>query len=40
LRFLGIILRVIRLKVFVYNVHITNQFAWGGGGEGGIFWKR
>ena len=26
LRFLGIILRVLRLKVFVYNVDITNQF--------------
>jgi hypothetical protein len=36
LRFLGIILRVLRLEVFVYNVSITNQFqinfAWGGGG--------
>jgi hypothetical protein len=37
LRFLGIILRVIRLEVSVYNVFITNQFqptfARGGGGE-------
>jgi hypothetical protein len=36
LRFLGIILRVLRLEVYVYNVYITNQFpatfAWGGGG--------
>jgi hypothetical protein len=37
LRFLGIILRVPRLEVSVYNVYITNQFqttfAQGGGGE-------
>ncbi len=37
-RFLGIILRVLRLKVSVYNVYITNQFqttfARGGGGGG------
>ncbi len=26
LRFLGLILRVLRLEVFVYNVYITNQF--------------
>jgi hypothetical protein len=26
LRFLGIILRVLRLEVSVYNVYITNQF--------------
>ncbi len=26
MRFLGIILRVLRLKVSVYNVYITNQF--------------
>jgi hypothetical protein len=26
LRFLGIILRVLRLEVSVYNVHNTNQF--------------
>ncbi len=26
LRFLGIILKVLRLEVSVYNVHITNQF--------------
>ncbi len=36
LKFLGLILRVLRLKVSVYNVYITNQFhttsAWGGGG--------
>ncbi len=36
LRFLGIILRVLRLEVSVYNVYITNQFqptfAQGGGG--------
>jgi hypothetical protein len=35
LRFLGIILRVLRLQVFVYNVYITNKyqttFAQGGG---------
>jgi hypothetical protein len=41
LRFLGIILGVLRLEVSVYNVYITNQFqttfAQGGGGvwEGG-----
>jgi hypothetical protein len=37
LRFLGIILRVHRLEVFIYNVYITNQFqntlAQGGEGE-------
>jgi hypothetical protein len=37
LRFLGIILRVIRLEVSVYHVNITNQFqvafAQGGRGE-------
>jgi hypothetical protein len=37
LRFLGIILRVLRLEVSIYNVYITNQFQttfaqWGGGG--------
>ncbi len=36
LRFLGIILRVLRLEVSIYNVYITNQsqttFAEGGGG--------
>jgi hypothetical protein len=36
MRFLGIILRVLRLGVSVYNVYITNQFqttfAGGGGG--------
>jgi hypothetical protein len=26
MRFLGIILRVLRLEVSVYNVYITNQF--------------
>ncbi len=26
MRFLGIILKVLRLEVFVYNVYITNQF--------------
>jgi hypothetical protein len=26
LRFLGIVLRVFRLEVFVYKVYITNQF--------------
>jgi hypothetical protein len=42
LRFLGIILRFLRLEVSVYNVYITNQFqatfasSGGGGGEGGI----
>jgi hypothetical protein len=39
LRFLGIILRVLRLEVSVYNVYITNQFqtnfAREGGGVGG-----
>jgi hypothetical protein len=40
LRFLGIILRVPRLKVSVYSVYITNQFQptflrWGWGGWGG-----
>jgi hypothetical protein len=38
LRFLGIILRVLRLEVSVYNVYITNPFqttvAQGGGGGG------
>jgi hypothetical protein len=36
LRFLGIIFRVLKLEVSVYNVYITNQFqitfAQGGGG--------
>jgi hypothetical protein len=39
LRFLGIILRVLRLEVTLFSVYITNQFqttfAHGGGGEGG-----
>ncbi len=36
LRFLGIILRVLRLKASVYNVYITSQFqTWGWGGGGG-----
>ncbi len=37
LRFLGIILRVLRLEVSVYNVYITNQFqtTLQGGGRGG-----
>jgi hypothetical protein len=39
LRFLGIILRVLRLEVSVFNVYITNQFqttfARVGGGGGG-----
>jgi hypothetical protein len=38
LRFLGIILKVLRLEVSIYNVYTTNQFqttfAWGGGGGG------
>jgi hypothetical protein len=37
LSFLGIILRVLKLEVSVYNVYITNQFQTtfaGGGGEG------
>jgi hypothetical protein len=37
LRFLGIILRALRLEVFVYNFYITNQLnhiCWGGGGGG------
>jgi hypothetical protein len=38
--FLGIILRVLRLEVSVYNVFITKQyqpsFAWGGGGGVGV----
>jgi hypothetical protein len=49
LKFLGIILRVLRLEVSVYNVYITNQFkttfsrwggggGWGGGGWGKIHW--
>ncbi len=39
LRFLGIILRVLSLEVFVYNVYNTNQFqptllgGWGGEGK-------
>jgi hypothetical protein len=37
LRFLGIILKVLRLEEFVYNDYITNQFqttfAGGGGGS-------
>jgi hypothetical protein len=36
LRFMGIIWRVLRLEVSVYNVYITNQFqatAQGGGGD-------
>jgi hypothetical protein len=41
LRFLGIILRVLRLGVFIYNVYNTNQFpttfaGGGGGGTGGV----
>ncbi len=40
LRFPGIILRVLRLEVSVYNVYITNQFQkpllLGGGGGGNI----
>ncbi len=38
LRFRGIILRVFRLEVSVYNVHITNQFqtTFAGGGGGGV----
>ncbi len=40
LRFLGIILGVLRLDVSVYNVHITNQcqtnFTQGGVGGGGV----
>jgi hypothetical protein len=39
LRFLGIILRVLGLEVYVYNVYIKNlfqiTFAGGGGGGGG-----
>ncbi len=39
LRFLGIILRFLRLEVSVYNVYVTNQFQTtfcsGGGGGGG-----
>jgi hypothetical protein len=37
LRFLSIILRVLRLEVFVYNVYITlsNHF-WPGGGGGNL----
>jgi hypothetical protein len=38
--FLGILFRVLRLEVSVYNVYITNQFqttfARGGGGGGGV----
>ncbi len=37
-RFLGIMLRVLRLEVIVYNVYITNQFqttSFAGGGGGG-----
>jgi hypothetical protein len=40
LRFLGIILRVLRLEISVYNVYIKNQFQAtfaGGGGRGGKF---
>ncbi len=33
LRFLGIILRVLRLEVSVYNVYIQTTFAQGGGGD-------
>jgi hypothetical protein len=40
LRFLGIILRFLRLEVSVYNVYIANQFqitfARGRGGGGGL----
>ncbi len=40
LRFLVIIVRVVRLEVFVYNVYITNDFqttfALGGGRGGGL----
>ncbi len=40
LRFLGIILRVLRLEVNIYNVYFTNQFQTpfvrGGGGGGKI----
>jgi hypothetical protein len=37
-RFLGIILRVLRLEVSVYNVYITNKFqtTFAQGGGGGI----
>jgi hypothetical protein len=42
---LGILLRILRLKVSVYNVFITNQFQntfaqGGGGGWGEIRWAR
>ncbi len=40
LRFLGIILRVLRLEVSVYNVYITNQFHFARGGGGGGGYKR
>ena len=36
LRFLGIILRVLRLEVSVYNVYITNQFKTTFAGRGGV----
>jgi hypothetical protein len=41
LRFLGIILRVLRLEVSIYNVYITNQFLttfahWGHWGREGV----
>jgi hypothetical protein len=29
LRFLGIILKVLRLEIFIYSIYITNQFAQG-----------
>ncbi len=39
LRLLGIILRVLRLEISVYNVYIKNQFqtTFAGGGGGGKF---
>jgi hypothetical protein len=43
LRFLCIILKVFRLEVSAYNVHITNQFqpTFAGGGGGGVkSWSR
>ncbi len=42
LRFLGIILRVLRLEVFVYNVYIINQFqtTFAQGGGGGVKYCR
>ena len=36
LRFLDIILRVLRLEVSVYNVHITNKFQTTFAGGGGV----